>query len=406
MGLTDDKWNKAGKSREAKSCTTGGLTDIERRIVQSQNGVIGYRGVSFDVYKKSAVVGIASSLIARMVADIPKALKDKNGNRIDDDEIANIVLNNPNETDDGREFMERLAMWYILHGNAFALVTGTPRRPGSMIPLYSNHIWIEPNSYISPQWVEYYRDLVTGQTYQREEIVHIKTIQLEDRTKGISWLTASYQELMRSENAGTYAQNIITQGTWPSQVLTSDMDLTPDQVSDISESIRKKYAGQDNAGTPLILSGGMKPYPLVFSPKDMEILQEEKHTIAMILAAFMVPSILVGDIQESKNAHTYEQAIKQFINQCVIPLTNRILGKFNRFFYPDGKRMFMVEVDAVDALKPNVADLAAAYWMTPNQKRAKQGLQTDTTVAELDQYFIPSGMVPIQEAGMGNAGEM
>jgi HK97 family phage portal protein len=366
---------------------------------------------STNAYVKNWVVNVCVRNISDLVASLPKRLLKKNGDEVDimSNPIAQQILHKPNEYQTAHEMWTRVACDVMLHGNAYLKVFGVNKsRPKGIYTLFGNRI--EPRLGVaglndSDDFVPgdrgygnegipelYYHDTTSGRRdhHLKEDIIHVKEYSPTSMIKGDSWLKAGAKKLERMDSQEVYNKTIYDNGVFPTMNFSTDQELSAGQRNALRQEISKNLAGALKAGGYLLTDKGVTANTFSLSPKDLEVVENEKVTAGHVASMLNYPPELLGTIFVTKNVATYVESRKQLYQQAVLPLCTKLLQAINAYFFRLGDMGFSINRSNIATLQPSVADLAGAWWMTPNQKRAAQGLHIADDPA-MDKYYIPAG---------------
>lgn len=370
------------------------LSRIQQEIVlgmDSENWVA--------LYKKLWVLYKCVNMISENVGALPYSLQNASGDEVTDG-ISNSLQNYPNPLDTGVELIEQLTSYTLLDGNGYVFVNG----------VVNPEMWVLMSQFIEPlagdkeNPIRDYKSTAKNDTriYSPDEVIHIRMFNPSDRINGMSPLQAGSPEVGFAKRLNNYKNNLYDNQGTPSGSLSTDQNLTPEQYQELIKQIRGEYAGTKNAGKLMVLEAGLKFMQMGMSPSDLDLIRSENMTESKIASLYGVPVELIGDLGEQKNYSNYREARKAFYEETVIPMAKKILAGFNRHFWSDGSKKFVINYSEISALKPTSEELNAAYWLTPNEKRSRQGLPKSEDFG-MDKYYIPSSYVAIEDlAGMGD----
>lgn len=186
----------------------------------------------------------------------------------------------------------------------------------------------------------------------------------------------------------------------PGFVLTTDKDLSPQQVNDLRVGWNEQAKGLNSGGTP-ILSGGLKPAPLSIPARDAqlaELLQMSREDIAL---AYRVPMQILG-IGETPYAST-EALMQSWLASGLGFLINHLESAFDRLFGLQGFPTEYVEFNTRALQRSNFKDEVDAIGVavqrglyTPNEGRSRlEDLPPDP---DGDNLMMQEQMVPLKIA--------
>jgi HK97 family phage portal protein len=373
---------------------------------------------STNAFVKQWVVNVCCRNIGDLVASLPKSLEDRQRAEIDpyDNRIAQLILIKPNEIEKTAwRLWNRLAIDEMLWGNSYVHVLGPENpaiRPLSLTPLFARHITPRmkgAQSANTETWnmseLEYFDESnPRNEPFSSTEIIHSLEYNPDSRIKGLSWLAAGRKKIDRADNQETFNTQIYENGVYPSMNFSTDQELFEPQRTALRQEIEKNFAGALKAGGFLLTDKGVSAKPLAISPKDLEVIENEKVTAGNIASMLNYPPELLGTVFVTKNVATYREARKQLYQQAVIPLAKRFIESFNSYFFPRGDYRFKINTSSIAVLQPTTEELSGAWWMSPNQRRTAQGLSAIDDPL-MDKIYIPSGFQPIDQVGFQGSEE-
>ena len=373
------------------------LTEIQKRLVMES----GLR--STDVYDKVLIVNLCIRIIQMAVISLINtiSLYDKNEEKVKDNLIEYLLFKKPNELDMPSELLAWYASDLKLTGDAYLKVISATNienpklKPGAIVPLFARNVKpIAGNLKANEPYIkEYkYRQGMTDDIYKPEQIIHIKTYNPSSRIKGMSDLEAMSSEIQRVESIDRHQRNTLRKGLFPNLNIHTDQNPNKEQRQDMVASMKESFEGPD--GDKLLFTwGGFKAKPLSLSPADLELLENEKFTGAMIANALGVPGLILSAAGGSKDYVTaYREAHKQLMLMTAIPLMNRFLEKVNSYFFPEDDLRFKISLRMIPELQVSVEELTRMWWVTPNQKRTLQGME-QIVDPNMDKIYVPGNYV-------------
>ena len=399
------KW--FGRKQELKTVSGGHnlippyLTSIHKQIFLHMD-----KGDGIDIFKKLWVVYKASVMIGDNVSSLPIIVKDKNGNKIDGDKINNKAVQSflykPNPLDSNSELIKQFVMFLVNNGNGYINVVDGINP--DYWTLMSQHVTpIAGDTLVGEPIIKSYdykpNDRIIH--YPPEQIIHVKDFNPCDRIKGMSRISAGASEVGFAERMSNFKNNLYDNQAKPSGVLTTTSNLTDEQKKRLKEQSKGQYGGTGNAGNIMLLDNGLTWEQLSLSPADLDLIRSESMTESKLSTLMGVPPELL-DIADKKQYANYKEARKGFYIETVLPVGKQVWAALNRYFFPDGNMRFVIDRSEIDVLRPEAVDLNTAWWITPNQKRAAQGLDKSDDPA-MDLYYIPSNFIDINLlSGGGN----
>ena len=323
---------------------------------------IGYRAVRM-IAEASASIPLLAYVDAVEVTDHP----------------ALALLRHPNPGQPGREFLEMVAGFLLVAGNAYVekvTIDGAPReiyalRPDRMKAVASLNGWPEAYEYS-----------VNGQSVRlaRERILHLKLFNPLNDLYGLPPLQAAQRSIDTHNAAAGWNKAMLDNSARPSGALVyaaGDGHLTKDQFERLKIELETSYQGAANAGRPMVLEGGLDWKQMSYSPTEMQFIEAKNAAAREIALAFGVPPMLLG-IPGDNTFANYAEANRVFWRQTVVPLAGRIAEALSGFFAAEFAGLRLAhDLDQVEALAHDRDALwtriNAASFLTEDEKRAAVG---------------------------------
>ncbi|WP_152051814.1 phage portal protein [Tautonia marina] len=382
----------------------------------------GYDKLASEGYAQCVVAYACINLKATAVASVDLQLyrRGKKGKlaKVEAHELLRL-LENPNPTQSGREFMRHLTSYQQLCGNAYIFGNGidpakrTGKPPRELQLLNPGKMRIEPGTGLFPKQYEYRSAQNVATTFPVEQItgrsaiLHLKSFNPLNAWYGMSPLEAAALGVDIHNDGQRWNKRLIENGARPSGALVvkggegHPATLSDDQYLRVKQMIDEQFSGPANAGRPMLLEGGLEWKEMSLNPKDMEFL-EGKHSAARDIAlAYGVPPQLLG-IPGDSTYSNYSEARTAFWTDTVLPELGWTLDALNRWLTPlYGEDLYVwYDEEMIPALetrrKEKAERINAASYMTINEKRRAMGLDD---VEGGDVIFVPSTNVPLELAG-------
>jgi phage portal protein BeeE len=187
-------------------------------------------------------------------------------------------------------------------------------------------------------------------------------------------------------------------------------DKTPDTDTAILGQQRDSYSrfvrNRDNTGAPYFAAGEMGVISLGSKLTELEITTLAELDFDHICSAFGVSSIWFNSKSASTESNV-ENMIAEAYTNTMIPMVQRVEGALNKGLQLGTalaeiktKGVIKCDTSEIKALQEDQTELvnalAAAWWLTPNEKRTAQ--MYDQAEDELmDKFLVPSNLVPIDD---------
>jgi len=311
----------------------------------------------------------------------------------------------PNPLQSGYEFKQQMAASLVLHGVAYAFVQrDIYDRPISITP-------IDPNL-CSVVWNESHTDLIyyigevglklTGQTYTRKEILHIRgfskgvinpmsPINYGSKAIGLDTVLTKHQESSFGPNS-----------TRPGGVIQVPTPVNSETAKRIMELFKTTYSGAANTQKVMFLDSGAEFKPITMNDNvSLQLIENKNASLGDICRYFMVPPAIVGFTRESSYQTVSELTI-HWLCFCLKPLfaciaqacARDLLKEKDSMNYEMSFDFTSILTGNLDSTSQSLARLVQGGIFTPNEARAYLGKDGVDSPA-CDQLFIQQNMTSV-----------
>jgi len=230
------------------------------------------------------------------------------------------------------------------------------------------------------------------------EVVHLKYPNPRSPYYGRGPLQAAAASVDTHEKLKRAEWSAFDHGLLTDLALETDQRLSEAVVERLREQVRRKYAGPENAGRPLILEAGLKANRIALTPREMNFLQSARLTRDEILAIFGVPAAIAG-LSEDVNRAVAEAMDVIFARYCIEPKLRLIEAQLNQDLVRRfDARLFCRFRSPVPADRAQErADMEANLRLgvtTVNEERRRRGLHA---VPWGERPLLPSNIVPLPD---------
>lgn len=394
------------------------------RLMQTNYETLASEGYGLNPVVKSCVDKIATALSS---VDITAYKTDKNDKQT---KVANhpliILLNKPNISQTGADFISDLVRYYLISGNAYISGTGIdaniskPKPPKELYLLKPNAIKVVAGDKGLPKEYEHRNGLSNITTYPMNQLTgisaikHIKAFNPTDQWIGLSPMIACAFGVDIGNEGSKYNLRLLQNGARPSGAMVvkgesgAAKTLSEEQYSRLKDQIDTQYSGANNAGRPMLLEGGLEWQEMSMSAKDMDFENSMNKSARDIALAYGVPPMLLG-IKGDATYSNMAEARLAFWTDTVLPLLNMILSALNHWLEPmygDGVVLWYDE-EMIPALEPlramKAARIEASTSMTINEKRRAMGYDD---VVGGDEVLVDAGKIPLELVSSVNLPEI
>jgi HK97 family phage portal protein len=319
------------------------------------------------------------------------------------------LIRRPNPWQGQARFIRTGISQLMLSGNGYIYANGPDRgaptellllRPDRMSPIVGDSI----------RPVAGWKYTVSGvsRTLPVEKVLHLALFNPLDDVMGMSPIESAQYSILTGNKAKNWNLALLDNGARPMGALSSETNLTDDQITRLKNEFETKYAGVQGAGKPIVLEGGMKWQEMGLSPADMSWLESQKLSAREIATAFGVAPELIGDAS-NRTYSNWKEARKAFYMETVLPLMDWLRDELNNWLVPmfsDPNLYIEYDKDDVDALQEDRNELwtrvTNATHLTINEKREACGYEA---VDGGDVILVPLTMMPTDAVpAMGNQG--
>ncbi|MBB3862377.1 HK97 family phage portal protein [Novosphingobium hassiacum] len=340
-------------------------------------GPINYPVAIREAYLKNPVAQRAVRLVAEGIGGAPVTASDP--------ELLALV----SERSAGQPLLETLAAHLMLHGNGYVQVLrDADGHPVELFALRPERVTILPDAGGWPAAFAYKvgekaMRIEALDDFGRPNLIHVRHFHPLDDHYGAGCLEAADEAVAIHNAAARWNRSLLENAARPSGALVYDPGepgaaLSSDQFERIKGELTAAYAGQVNAGRPMLLEGGLKWQSLSLTPADMDFATLKAAAARDIALAFGVPPMLLGIPGDNTYAN-YREANRALWRLTLLPVAGKILSAIAEGLSPwfrDAR--LVVDLDAVPALAEDRERLwtqvSAATFLSDDEKRAMLGI--------------------------------
>ena len=320
------------------------------------------------------------------------------------------LLDRPNPAQSYNSFITELIAFGKLTGNRY--IYGIGPDTGANVGKYSE-LYVMPSQIMEivsggmMQPVAKYKIEYNG-TYEipASEICHIKDFNpyydgTGSHLYGQSPLRAGLRSLTTNNEATQTGVKYLQNQTARGLLMSDEGDINEVQAHQLKDKFRKQFQGSDNAGYVIITPKKLSWVNFGLNAADVSLIEQYNASIKDLCNIYNVPVQLLNNT-DSASYNNMKEAKKALYQNCVIPELLKIKDELNRWLAPKYGEKLCIEFDfsVVPELQEEtdkvVDQLTKAWWLTPNEKRAAMNYGKDEQTSQLDDYFIPANLIPIQ----------
>ncbi len=198
----------------------------------------------------------------------------------------------------------------------------------------------------------------------------------------IQW--AAFQSIGIALATDSLSGNFYANGAAPKHVIKSDSEMDDEQIEQLRNEYKRKYAGTNNAGLPMVLTEGLDIKEMSMTSADAQLLESRKFQVIDIARAFGVPPHMIGAQETTSSWGTgIEQMSIGFIRWSLQPYINRIRQELNRKLFRRASPFVEHKMEALLAgdskaegeyNRQAVGGSQGPGWMTINEIRKSKNL--------------------------------
>jgi HK97 family phage portal protein len=210
-------------------------------------------------------------------------------------------------------------------------------------------------------------------------VMHLRLFHPANDYEGQSPLEAAARAVDIHNASGAWTKSLLDNAARPSGALiyAGAEDLTEEQRAELREEVERQYMGSNNAGRPMVLSGGLEWKPMSLSPADMDFVEQRNVAARDIALAFGVPPMLLGIPGDATYAN-YREANSAFWRLTVLPLVNKAARAISGWLSARMDGGIVPELNGVPAFQDDLANqwarIDAASFLTAEEKRRLAGI--------------------------------
>lgn len=300
------------------------------------------------------------------------------------DTSVQAVLNQPNDFQTRSDFLLNLVHGLLMDGNGYFFSFDDPTKAEEIFLLHpgstrarrvidTGDIFYET----SGDWVEITGSDQNSMMIPSRYVGHIRMYTPQDPLIGVTPVRAASAAVAANSSIVNHQASFFNNMTRPSGVLSTDMELTKDQMIMLREAWEEQSKGLNAGGVP-ILGYGMKWDSMSLNAVDSQMIDSWKMTIEEISRVYRVPPMIINNLENS--TFNNAEALMTFWLASglgfMIDHIELVLAKFFRLPANEG-----IELDTDVLLRTDLTKRIAAYGVATqkgiysiNEARAKEGL--------------------------------
>jgi HK97 family phage portal protein len=360
--------------------------------------------VNADRAMKFSAVSSCVRVRAETFASVPILLykKTKEGReQVNDLPIADILHGSPNSEMSAYGFKETMMTNFDVSGNAVCeRLVGAD---GTLLGLYPyRHDMVTIDRDRETKKLIYKIGSGPDQkTLRRDQVLHVPNLSF-DGVVGLSPISYAAQSIQLGLSYETYGVKFYKNAATPSGVFEHPTSLDEKATERLKTDLKANYQGLNNAGTPMMLEGGMKWHQVTINPIDAQLLESKYFQLEDIARIYRVPQHLIGLLQHATFTNIEHQSL-EFVMYTMLPIFKRFEESINCQLLTREQRTagYYVEAKIDGLLRGDAKSRADAYavgrqwgWLSVNDIRRLENMPGIGSAG--DRYLEPMNM---QQAG-------
>ena len=322
------------------------------------------------------------------------------------------LLNRPNPAQSYNSWLTEIVAFGKLTGNRYIYGLGpdTGANVGRYTELYalpSQIVEIVSGGLMQP--VKEYRIEYNGNySMPAEDVLHIKDFNpyydgTGSHLYGQSPLAAGLRTLTANNEAVTTGVKYLQNQTARGLLMADEGDLNEVQAQQLKDKFRQQYQGSGNAGDVIITPKKLSWVNFGLNATDVSLIEQYNASIKDLCNIYGVPVQLLNNT-EATTYNNMKEAKKALYQNAVIPELIKLRDELNRWLVPKFGDNLYIDFDftSIPELQEEndkvVDQLNKAWWLTPNEKRAVMNYGVDEDTPALDDYYVPSNLLPIDNS--------
>ena len=299
-----------------------------------------------------------------------------------------VLSERPNIWQTPFEFFTLMQRNLLLRGNAYARIVRNGARVTDLVPLHPDDVEPEQLPDNSLRYIYTPARRANGAASARggkrvlaqRDVLHLRHRPRPGEILGVSVIEHARESLGMAIQTERHGASVFRNGARPSGVLQTDQILSKEAQQALREQI-DAHRGSDNANRTMVLEQGLKFEAVTMNQADAQFIETRQFTRAEIATFFGVPPHMIGDTERATSwGAGIEQQTIGFITYTLRPWLTLWEQSLGRALLEDQAGL-IARFDVGDLLRGDAKAEAEFFakalqwgWMSPNEVRARQGL--------------------------------
>lgn len=341
-----------------------------------------------------AAVWAAVRILSDSVGSLPMHVYRRDGEgrvRADETRSARLLHSDPNPEMPAGVLWALMATHLNTWGNAYLGKTFRGSNVAELWPIRPDRVKVGRKNGVKIFQLSDENGRLDRKVYTAKEIIHLHGLTLDGLT-GLSPVAMARESIGAALAMDEYANTFFRDGALPRMVLRNQKALSATAKRSLRRDWERRYRGSRRSNRVAVLEEGMDVQLLSLPQKDLEFVEQRKHSIQETARWFRVPvSLLDGDKGGSLQYSSTEMDGIHLVTHSIRPWLVRIEGAVNRDpdLFPTRRLFSEFLVDGLlraDTLGRYQAHQIAldpiSGWMKQSEVRRIENLPPDSTFDE------------------------
>lgn len=321
------------------------------------------------------------------------------------------LLNNPNKMQNGDDFFENLAGFFLLTGNSYAYGNSSSPKDKKWSEIFGlpTDMTIVSGGPMNPV-KEYKVNCWVSDPFPADQVKHFKTFNPEYSTTGqqlygMAPMTAYLYALDIIQNADKQSDKQIKNGGIFGLISPENKEdqLSDDQNKDLKEQLQEGRRSDDELARIIPSSIPLKWTQIGLPSSDLQVIEASGAKADDVYRGYHVP--LQFRNQDSATYNNLPVANRKFVFDAVAPICRKLEIGLTEFIctpYNTAKETYVIHLDYMalpelnDDMKAIIEWLGAMPYLTPNEKREVIGYARSTQPG-MDEILVNRNTVRLQD---------
>ena len=356
-----------------------------------------------------ACIRAISEDIGKLPLFIYRTDEDKGKSKATDHPLFRLLRSSPNPEMTAQTFRELMTGWGLSWGNAFAEIERDGAgNPIALWPIHPSRSWLHrvDGRIVLDVRISILDRPESAVRLEYADVIHIRGFG-DDPLGGLSVAGLAAESLGVSLAAQTYGAAFFGNGAMPLIVLTHPGKLSEVAQTNMRESWKKRYAGEDKLGVG-ILQEGVKIDKLTIPPEEAQFLQTRQFQRQQVAEWFRMPPHKVQNLEHATFSNIEHQGI-EYVTDTLTPWFVRWEQELERKLLDERDReIYDIQHLASELMRGDMQARANFYRtmistaaMTPNEARESENMCDGGAAA--DELFIQGAMTTIERVVAGES---